>query len=66
MSTAVVFSRFERFWHWTQAALVLGLGVTGFTVHGSIRALDWGVAANTHTLLAWALMILWAFASSGT
>lgn len=62
MSTAVVFSRFERFWHWTQAALVLGLGITGFTVHGSIRALDWGVAANTHTLLAWALMILWAFA----
>jgi thiosulfate reductase cytochrome b subunit len=62
MSNAIVFSRFERFWHWSQAALVLALGVTGFTVHGSTRILDWGTAATAHTWLAWALMILWAFA----
>jgi thiosulfate reductase cytochrome b subunit len=62
MSTAIVFSRFERFWHWTQAALIIGLLVTGFTVHGSIAWLDWGRAAELHTLLAWALIILWVFA----
>ncbi len=30
MQTALVFSRFERFWHWTQAALIIGLMITGF------------------------------------
>lgn len=62
MAQAILFTRFERFWHWTQAALVLGLMVTGFTVHGTLAAMKWGYAADLHVTLAWALIVLWAFA----
>jgi thiosulfate reductase cytochrome b subunit len=62
MREAIVFTRFERFWHWSQAALILGLMVTGFTVHGSLRLIPWGQAADLHLTLAWALIGLWAFA----
>mgnify|MGYP003572779632 CR=1 FL=1 len=30
-----IFKRFERFWHWSQAALIITMLVTGFEVHGS-------------------------------
>jgi thiosulfate reductase cytochrome b subunit len=62
MAQAVVFTRFERFWHWTQALLVLGLMGTGFTVHGTLGLMKWGRAADLHLTLAWALMGLWVFA----
>jgi thiosulfate reductase cytochrome b subunit len=62
MTNAVLFSRFERFWHWTQAVLIMGLMLTGFTVHGSLGLMKWGRAADLHITLAWALITLWAFA----
>jgi thiosulfate reductase cytochrome b subunit len=62
MSRVYIFKRFERFWHWSQAALILLMLVTGFEVHGSYAALGWQKAANLHTLAAWALITLWAFA----
>lgn len=36
MSTrrVLIFNRFERFWHWTQAAVILVLLFTRFGVHG--------------------------------
>ncbi|HYH22666.1 MAG TPA: cytochrome b/b6 domain-containing protein [Azospirillum sp.] len=57
-----VYKRFERFWHWSQAALVLSLLATGGEVHGTWHLLGWGRAAQVHTLLAYALLGLWAFA----
>ena len=30
-----VFKRFERFWHWTQAALIVFMMFTGFEIHGA-------------------------------
>ncbi len=57
-----IYKRFERFWHWSQAALVLALAVTGFEVHGAWELLGFGKAARLHTVLAWVLLGLWAFA----
>ena len=31
-----VYKGFERFWHWTQALLILFLALTGFEIHGSL------------------------------
>jgi len=57
-----VFRRFERFWHWAQAVLVLTLLFTGFGVHGSHSLLRFGTAVRLHTTAAWLLMALWVFA----
>lgn len=62
MTQAILFTRFERFWHWSQAVLILGLMITGFTVHGTLGFLKWGQAADLHVTLAWTLLALWAFA----
>jgi thiosulfate reductase cytochrome b subunit len=57
-----LFKAFERFWHWSQAALVLFLMFTGFEVHGAYAALGFQKAVALHTLAAWALVGLWVFA----
>lgn len=57
-----IFKRFERFWHWSQAALIMFMMLTGFEVHGSYSLLGWGKAAQLHTFAAWALVGLWVFA----
>ena len=62
MSRVYIFKRFERFWHWSQAALIIAMLVTGFEVHGTYKALGWQQAANVHTTAAWALIVLWVFA----
>jgi thiosulfate reductase cytochrome b subunit len=64
MSTrqVLIFSRFERFWHWTQMVLIATLLVTGFGVHGFHRLLDFKDAVTLHTLAALALGVLWIFA----
>jgi len=33
-----IFKRFERFWHWSQAILIVVMGVTGFEIHGTYVA----------------------------
>jgi thiosulfate reductase cytochrome b subunit len=49
MSKAVmIFKRFERFWHWGQAALVLLLMLTGLELHGSIKLFGFGESSNFH------------------
>jgi len=62
MSRVYIFKRFERFWHWSQAALIILMLLSGFEVHGSYTAFGWQKAASLHTLAAWALITLWAFA----
>jgi thiosulfate reductase cytochrome b subunit len=56
-----IFKRYERFWHWSQAALIITMLVTGFEVHGAYDLLGFGRAVRLHTLAAWALLVLWAF-----
>ncbi len=62
MARIYIFKRFERFWHWTQALLIIGMLVTGFEIHGTYRLLGYEQAVNLHTTAAWALITLWVFA----
>jgi thiosulfate reductase cytochrome b subunit len=57
-----IFKRFERFWHWSQAALIITMLVTGFEVHGSYSLFGFGNAVEYHTIAAWTLVSLWVFA----
>ncbi|MFP4648960.1 MAG: cytochrome b/b6 domain-containing protein [Halorhodospira sp.] len=57
-----IFTRFEIFWHWSQAVLIFGLLLTGLELHGSYALLGFGKAFAVHIVLAWALIALWAFA----
>ena len=56
-----IYKRYERFWHWSQAALVIAMMITGFEIHGAYHWLGFGKAVEIHTLTAWVLLTLWAF-----
>jgi thiosulfate reductase cytochrome b subunit len=58
----MIFKRFERFWHWTQAALIMVLLFSGFEIHGSYRVLGFEDAVTLHRAVAWSLVTLWVFA----
>lgn len=55
------FTRYERFWHWSQAVLIVALMVTGFHVTGLFEWLDYEHAARWHRNLAFSLIWLWIF-----
>ena len=57
-----IFKRFERFWHWTQALLIMGMALTGFEIHGTYTLFSFEDAVNIHTTSAWLLIGLWVFA----
>lgn len=57
-----VFKRFERFWHWSQAALIMFMALSGFEIHGTYTLLGFEQATDLHTTAAWMLIGLWAFA----
>ena len=62
LKTVQVYSRFERFWHWAQALLILFLGLTGFEIHGSFEFFGYDQAVRYHSAAAIALIVLIAFA----
>src|SRR5574340_966546 len=41
-----VFKRFERFWHWSQATLIIFMLITGFEVHGSYKLFGFETAVS--------------------
>ena len=57
-----IFKRFERFWHWAQAALIMFMMLTGFEIHGAYDIFGFEPATNLHTIAAWSLITLWVFA----
>lgn len=57
-----VFKRFERFWHWSQAGLIILMMLTGFEIHGAYAWLGFKTAVAWHTIAAWSLITLWVFA----
>jgi thiosulfate reductase cytochrome b subunit len=61
MSRIYLYKRYERFWHWSQAALIIVMMITGFEVHGTYQWLGFGKAVQIHTLAAWSLLVVWAF-----
>jgi thiosulfate reductase cytochrome b subunit len=62
MTRVYLFKGFERFWHWTQAALIILMLLTGFEIHGAYKLMGWEKAVHLHTTAAWALIGLWLFA----
>ncbi len=62
MTRVLMHKRFERFWHWSQAVLVVALGVTGFNIHGTLTFMSFEQASELHRILLWLLLGLWAFA----
>ncbi len=59
---AYLFKRFERFWHWSQAALVFTLLASGLRIHGVYGGLHFLTALRLHLYAAWAVSALWVFA----
>jgi len=62
MERHYVYRAFERFWHWTQAALIALLAVTGFEIHGSLPFFGFGQAVRIHGLAAKGFLVLIVFA----
>lgn len=62
MKKVYVYKGFERFWHWTQATLIIFLALTGFEVHGTFHILGFEHAARFHRVASWMLIGLVIFA----
>ncbi|MES9979981.1 MAG: hypothetical protein ABW107_14655 [Candidatus Thiodiazotropha sp. 6PLUC5] len=45
----MIYSRYERFWHWSQAFLIFTLFYTGLGLHGTHDMLDFKTAVVIHT-----------------
>ncbi|MDX2505207.1 MAG: cytochrome b/b6 domain-containing protein [Gammaproteobacteria bacterium] len=61
MSHVIMYKGFERFWHWSQAVLILILLFTGFNIHGTHQFFSFEQAVDIHVISAWLLMGLWVF-----
>ena len=53
-----IYYRFERFWHWSQAALIFFLATTGFEIHSSFNLFGFETAVKWHNIAAWAFIVL--------
>lgn len=53
-----LYSKFERFWHWTQGGLVILLGITGFEIYSEYRLFGFETSVRLHSAAAWAFLIL--------
>lgn len=51
-----LYSKFERFWHWSQMLLVLLLTLTGFEIHGNLSIFGFETAVRLHNASAWSFM----------
>ena len=67
MVNIYLYTRYERFWHWLQMALILILLVTGFEIHDQVHLLSFSKAVNVHNfigpawLIAFAFFVFWVF-----
>jgi thiosulfate reductase cytochrome b subunit len=61
MVNIYLYSRYERFWHWLQTAIIIILLITGFESHGTFRLLGFRFAVDTHNFVGLSWLILFAF-----
>lgn len=67
MTNIYLYTRYERFWHWLQMALIMILLITGFEVHGAFKWLGFETAVKVHNfagitwLIAFAFFVFWVF-----
>jgi formate dehydrogenase gamma subunit len=62
MEKVKIYSKFERFWHWTQMLLIVLLGLTGFEIHSSYELFGYEEAVRMHSASGWAFLVLTVFA----
>ncbi len=61
MKRIYLYSRFERFWHWLQAVLIILLIITGLEIHGSYHLMGYEKAVSMHNFLGLTWLVLFAF-----
>jgi thiosulfate reductase cytochrome b subunit len=67
LSLIYLYTRYERFWHWFQAALIILLLVTGFEVNTGVGVFGFQTAVTVHNytgltwLIAFAFFVFWLF-----
>ncbi|MDA3865521.1 MAG: cytochrome b/b6 domain-containing protein [Salinivirgaceae bacterium] len=61
MKKVYIYNTYERFWHWSQALLIIFLAVTGFEIHGSFTLLGFELAVKYHNVAAISLIVLIVF-----
>ncbi|MEW8627461.1 MAG: cytochrome b/b6 domain-containing protein [Candidatus Thiodiazotropha sp.] len=62
MAKVMMYKRFERLWHWSQAFLIISMLITGFEIHGTLTLFGFEQAVDLHITFAWTLIGLWVFA----
>ncbi len=62
MKKIYIYKGFERFWHWSQALIIIFMAVTGFEIHGSYNLFGFENSVKWHTTAAWAFVVLIVFA----
>jgi thiosulfate reductase cytochrome b subunit len=64
MRRIVLYQRFERFWHWSQALLIITLALTGFEIRGllPLHLFGFARAVTVHNFAALSLIVLIVFA----
>jgi PAS domain S-box-containing protein len=61
MKKVYIYNRYNRFWHWSQALLIIFLAITGLEVHGGYNLFGYENSVIYHNNAAWALIILTIF-----
>jgi thiosulfate reductase cytochrome b subunit len=62
-----LYTRYERFWHWLQAAVIMLLLATGLEIHGCFTLFEFAPAVRIHNfvglgwLIAFAFFVFWVF-----
>jgi thiosulfate reductase cytochrome b subunit len=56
-----LYTRFERFWHWAQAVLIVMLLMTGFEIHGAWTVLGFEKSVELHNVMGIAWLVLFIF-----
>ena len=61
MKKIYLYTRFERFWHWIQAVLIIILIITGFEIHGTYRLFGFEQALELHNFFGLTWLVLFGF-----
>ena len=61
MKLIYLYTRYERFWHWLQALLIILLLATGLEVNGAYRLLGFKTAVVWHNYIGLTWLIAFAF-----
>ena len=56
-----LYTRYERFWHWLQAFMIISLIVTGLEIHGTYKLFGFQTAVDIHNFVGLSWLILFAF-----